>query len=112
MNESDGKRLKTDTEASRSEAGSTENPYRSPGAAEVSSAAFRKRKLGGLDWFFAILMGILAAIFVFPSTCMGALILFEGMGAGGSWILVVSSLLAIVAAIYVGWLVLRARAKP
>ena len=90
MTEPNENKLDADAEASRE---SSKNPYRSPDTAETARVASSKRKLGGLDWFFAIVMGILAAIFVFPSTCLGALILFEGMGAGGSWIMVVSSVI-------------------
>ena len=108
MTEPYEKKLDADAEASRE---SSKNPYRSPDTAETARVASNKRKLGGLDWFFAIVMGILAAIFVFPSTCLGALVLFNGMGSSGSWILVVCSGFSIVAALYVGWLVLRARAN-
>ena len=51
------------------------NPYQAPEADNVTRVETGKRGLGVVDWLPAIGAGILAALIVFPTTCMGLLVL-------------------------------------
>lgn len=100
-----------------SETAASINPYRSPNTQQVSDEGTGARRLGVVDWFLAIVLGSLAALFVFPTTCMGALILLGGLRGGafgalfGNLVIGISCLASIAALFYVIWLVLRARSR-
>jgi len=84
------------------------NPYQAPDADKVIQSTFSRKRLYAFDWVVAVLFGILAAILVFPTTCVGAIILLDTMPGA---ILPISTLAAIVAAFCTGWIVLRDRSK-
>ena len=88
------------------------NPYQAPVIDdEPVVAEVAKRDLHVGDWLLAIILGIVSFFFVFPSTCLGMLVVFQGPGAGSHFDRMVwaSGIVALAIAVFVGWIYLRAR---
>ena len=75
MAESDDDNLNASANKIHVQSMASANPYQAPEADNVTRVETGKRGLGVVDWLPAIGAGILAALIVFPTTCMGLLVL-------------------------------------
>lgn len=75
MAESDDDNLNASANKIHVQSMASANPYQAPEADNVTRVETGKRGLGVIDWLLAIGAGILAALIVFPTTCMGLLVL-------------------------------------
>ena len=108
MAENEGNNSESDDDVVGHEQMQAANPYQAPNADKVIQSISSGKRLYAFDWLVAALFGILAAILVFPTTCVGAIILLDKMPGA---ILPISSLAAIVATFCTWWLVLSDRSK-
>ena len=119
MAESDDDNLNASANKIHVQSMASANPYQAPEADNVTRVETGKRGLGVVDWLLAIGAGILAALIVFPTTCMGLLVLSgvrgfkQVLGVVGTmdFLFGLSVLFAMGAAFYAGWRVLHARSK-
>ena len=119
MAESDDDNLNASANKIHVQSMASANPYQAPEADNVTRVETGKRGLGVVDWLPAIGAGILAALIVFPTTCMGLLVLSgvrgfkQVLGVVGTmdFLFGLSVLFAMGAAFYAGWRVLHARSK-
>ena len=119
MAESDSDNSSVNADKKQAQSMASANPYQAPEADNVTRVETGKRGLGVVDWLPAIGAGILAALIVFPTTCMGLLVLSgvrgfkQVLGVVGTmdFLFGLSVLFAMGAAFYAGWRVLHARSK-
>ena len=119
MAESDDDNLNASANKIHVQSMASANPYQAPEADNVTRVETGKRGLGVVDWLPAIGAGILAALIVFPTTCMGVLILAGVRGlkqvlsvtGTNNFLFGFCVLSAMGAALYAGWRVLHARSK-